>query len=134
MANFKPKWVECVLNTNSFKFECLTPHEVVLEGKKPFSAAKVYRFTGKPLKYLVKNEADYDEMMENVNFRDYVEPSEEPVSEPSETPRAKKLREQKEAKEAKEELKKGKDSKTLKIVPASQTDGVNSIDKRPESD
>ncbi len=128
MGKFKPKWVECVLNADSFKIECSTKHEVVLEGKKPFSASKTYRFTGKPLKYLIKNEADYNELINNPNFRDYVEPSEMPVSEPSETSKQKKLRKQKEAKKAKDEAEK------LKVVPASQTDGVDSISSRPESE
>ena len=128
---FEPKMVECVLSTDSFKIECSTKHEVVVKGQEPFKVAMIYRFTGKPLRHLIRYEEDYDELMANPNFRDYVEPSEKQVSEPSETPRAKKLREQKEAKDAAKVL---KEAKPLKVVPASQTDGANSITQRPESD
>lgn len=123
MSKFKPKWVMCILKTDSFKIECSIKHEIVLEGKKPFETSNTYRFTGRPLKYLIKNEADYNELMANPNFRDYVEPSVMPVSEPSETTKDRKLREEKEAEEA----------KALNVVPASQTDGINSINERPES-
>ena len=128
MGSFKPKWVKCVLNTDSYKYECTTPHKVMMD-KKEHVITNTYRFTGKPLLYLIKDEDDYNEIIANPKFIDYVEPEEKPESMPSETSKERKLREQ-----AENEAAKADKETEMKTVPAAQTDGIDSITERPEAD
>ena len=135
MPKFKPTWVVCLLRTDSFKYECKVSHDVLVDGKM-HKMSNTYRFTGRPLLYLIKDEEDYNEIIANPNFEDYELPEEKPVSAPSETTKQRKLRKRAEAKAAKEKAKKLKEDekKELKPVPAEQTDGADTITERPESD
>ena len=126
MKDFTPKWIVCLKNTDSYKYECKTHYEKVMDGKV-HTICNTYRFVGKPLRYLIKKKEDYDEMISLPIFEDYVAPSEKPVSAPSETPKQRKLREAAEAKANAE-------SNTPVPVPASQTDSAESITDKPESD
>ncbi len=97
MAKFTPTWVRCLQPGDSYRFECTTGHPDANGDLIP----NTYRFSGKPLKYLIKNEADYKELVALPIFEDFEAPEEEEVSAPSETTKEKKLREQKENEDAK---------------------------------
>ena len=97
-------------------------HDVTVDGKT-HRMANTYRFVGKPLLYLIKNEEDYNELVANPNFEEYVT-EDKGVSAPSETTKERKLREEAEANV----------DKDLTPVPAAQTDGANSINERPVAD
>ena len=135
MAEFKPKPIIFNGTTDSYKYQCKNIHDVTID-KKVHKISNNYRFN-RDVPYLIKNQEDYDELIANDMFDDYVEPEEKPVSAPSETSKERKLREKAEAKADKEAVKKAKEDKEekpLKIVPAKETDGADTITERPQSD
>ena len=94
MAKFTPTWIICTKEIG--RYSCKNVQEVVLDGKI-HKVNNTYRLnSGVP--YLIKNETDYNEMIELDIFEDYEEPEEKAVSAPSETTKEKKLREREEAK------------------------------------
>ena len=95
MAKFKPKWVVCLLSRDSYSYKCNNVHKNDMG-----EYSNTYRFMGKPLRYLVKDKEDYNELMGLDIFEDYEAPGEIEESAKSETTKERKLREEAEAKAA----------------------------------
>ena len=123
---FKPKKIICLIKTDRFKYTCKNIH---LDEQK-HEINNTYRFN-KGVPYLIKNKEDYDELIAIDMF--------EPYEEKKETAKEKKAREkaEKEAEEGKK-LEDSEEDNDLKdepeAVPAEQTDGADSITKRPDAE
>jgi hypothetical protein len=86
---YKPKLVICLAKGDSFKYTCKNIH---LDSSN-HEVNNTYRFN-RNVSYLVKNQEDYDELINHDMFEAYSE--EEEVKEVKETKKEKKAREKKE--------------------------------------
>lgn len=105
---FKPKEVICSAKTDSFKYTCKNVHL----DEQEHEVNNTYRFN-KGVPYLVKNQEDYDELVNHDMFEAYdkiVVPKIVPKVTKVESSREKKAREKAEAKDIKEQEELAKES------------------------
>ncbi len=95
MAKFKPKWVVCNLKSDSYKYSCKA-----IQTNELGEYSNNYYFTGKPLTHLIRNKADYNELISLDIFSDYEPSGEKEESAKSETTKQRTLRKEAEAKAA----------------------------------
>lgn len=126
MAKFKPKWVVCNLKSDSYKYSCKA-----IQKNELGEYSNSYYFTGKPLTHLIRNKADYDELVSLDIFSDYEPSGEKEESAKSETTKQRTLRKEAEAKEAvaasKEISIENQDLSKPKLQPGKSIEGGNKM-------